>query len=98
MGVNVSTLNEYEAEADRVRRQIDETVKELRSRLTPSRLASEAAAGVGLTDVSWARALEFASKRHPVPTAIAGLGIACGRSWQSAIARGAAASPVSRRP
>ena len=76
MGVNVPTSSDYEAEANRVRKEIDETVKELRSRLTPSSLASEAAAAVGLTDASWAGAFEFASKRHPIPTAIAGLGIA----------------------
>jgi hypothetical protein len=76
MGGNVPTSSDYEAEANRVRKEIDETVKELRSRLTPSNLASEAAARVGLTDPSWAGALEFASKRHPIPTAIAGLGIA----------------------
>ena len=76
MGVSVPTSSDYEAEANRVRNQIDETVKELRLRLTPSSLASEAAAGVGLTDVTWAEAFEFATKLHPVPTAVAGLGIA----------------------
>jgi hypothetical protein len=76
LGVNVPTSNDYEAEANRVRKEIDETVAELRLRLTPSGLASEAAAGVGLTDASWAGAFEFASKRHPIPTAVAGLGIA----------------------
>jgi len=76
MGVNVPTSSDYEAEANRVRKEIDETVKELRSRLTPSSLASEVAVGVGLTDASWGGAFEFASKRHPIPTAFAGLGIA----------------------
>ena len=76
MGVNVPTSSDYEAEANRVRKEIDETVKELRLRLTPSSLASEAAAGVGLTDANWAGALEFAIRRHPIPTAVAGLGIA----------------------
>jgi hypothetical protein len=47
---------------------------------------------------SWAGAFEFASKRHPVATAIAGLGIALGRWWRSEIAPGAAASPISRYP
>jgi hypothetical protein len=76
MGVNVPISSDYESEANRVRKEIDETVKELRLRLTPSGLASEAAAGVGLTDASWAGAFEFATERHPIPTAIAGLGIA----------------------
>jgi len=76
MGVNAPTSRDYEAQADRARKEIDRTIRELRSRLRPSSLASEAAAGVGLTDASWAGAVEFASKRHPIPTAIAGLGIA----------------------
>lgn len=76
MGVNVSTSSEYQAEADRLRQQIDQTVQELHSRLTPKSLASEAAAGVGLTDMSWARTIDLACRRHPVPTAIAGLGLA----------------------
>lgn len=76
MGVSVQASSAYEAEANRVRKQIDETVKELRSRLTPRSLASEAAMGVGLTDVTWADALDLAVKRHPIPTAIVGLGLA----------------------
>jgi len=52
------------------------TIDELRSTLTPSKLASEAASRVGITDLSWSGAFDFASKRHPVPTAIIGLGIA----------------------
>src|SRR5271165_2820649 len=76
MSVNVPASSDYEAEANRVRKQIDETVKQLRSRLTPSSLASEAAMGVGLTDVSWADALGLAVRRHPIPTAVVGLGLA----------------------
>jgi len=76
MGVNVPTSSDYEAQANRVRKEIDETIRKLRPRLTPTSLASEAAAGAGLNDANWAGALEFASKRHPIPTAIAGLGIA----------------------
>ena len=74
--MNVPTSSDYEAAANRARIEIDKTIRELRSRLTPSSLASEAAAGVGLTDASWAGAVEFASKRHPIPTTIAGVGIA----------------------
>ena len=76
MGVTVPTSSEYEAEANRVRSQIDETVRELRSRLTPSNLASEAAAGVGLADVSWTGALDVSIRRHPIPTAVVGIGLA----------------------
>jgi hypothetical protein len=76
MGVNVQTSSDYEARANEVRREIDETIRKLRPRLTPANLTSEAAAGVGLTEASWGEAFEFATKRHPIPTVIAGLGIA----------------------
>jgi hypothetical protein len=68
--------SEYEAEANRLRAQIGARVDALRSELTPSNLASEAASRVGIADVSWGGAFEYASKRHPVPTAIIGLGLA----------------------
>jgi hypothetical protein len=73
---NLATSSEYEAEANRLRAQIRGTVGALRSGLTPSNLASEAASRVGIADVSWGGAFDYASKRHPVPTAIVGLGIA----------------------
>ena len=76
MGVNVQSSNDYEAQANEVRKQIDHTIRKLRSRLTAGNLASEAAAGVGLTDASWGEAFDFATKRHPIPSAIVGLGIA----------------------
>jgi hypothetical protein len=61
-----------------------ETVDELRSNLTPSNLASEAASRVGVSELSWRGALDFASTRHPGPTAIAGFGVAL---WLLAAAR-----------
>jgi hypothetical protein len=73
---NLATSTEYEAEANRLRAQIGTTVRALRSGLTPSKLASEAAARVGMADLSWGGAFDYASKRHPVPTAIIGLGVA----------------------
>lgn len=76
MAANLATSSEYEAEANRLRAQIGVTVDVLRSGLTPSNLASEAASRVGLTDLSWGGAFHYASKRHPVPTAIIGLGVA----------------------
>jgi hypothetical protein len=74
--VKVSTSSEYEAEANRLRAQIGVTIGSLRSNLTPSNLASEAASRAGIADLSWAGAFDYASKRHPVPTAIIGFGIA----------------------
>ena len=76
MGVNVSTSSEYEAKANRLRAQIGVTIGILRSNLTPSNLASEAASRAGIADLSWAGAFDYASKRHPVPTAVIGFGIA----------------------
>jgi hypothetical protein len=78
------TSGDYEAQANRLRSQMTQTVRELRSNLTPSQLASEAASRVGMTDLSWRGAVEFASTRHPAPTAIAGFGVAL---WLLAAAR-----------
>ena len=55
------TSGEYEAQANRLRSQMGETVEKLRSNLTPSNLASEAASRVGVSELSWRGALDFAS-------------------------------------
>jgi hypothetical protein len=55
------TSGEYEAQANRLRSQMGETVDKLRSNLTPSNLASEAASRVGVSELSWRGALDFAS-------------------------------------
>ena len=78
------TSGDYEAQANRLRSQMGQTVDELRSNLTPSKLASEAASRVGVTELSWRGAVDFASTRHPGPTAIAGFGVAL---WLLAAAR-----------
>jgi hypothetical protein len=65
VAANLATSNEYEAEANRLRAQIRGTGA-LRSGLTPSNLASEAASRVGVADLSWGGAFDYASKRHPV--------------------------------
>ena len=76
MPANLATSSDYEAEANRLRAQIRGTAGVLRSGLTPSNLASEAASRAGIADVSWGGAFDYASKRHPIPTAIIGLGVA----------------------
>jgi hypothetical protein len=78
------TSGDYEAQANRLRSQMTRTVDELRSNLTPSKLASEAASRAGITDLSWRGAVDFASTRHPASTAIAGFGVAL---WLLAAAR-----------
>ena len=76
MAAKISKSSAYEAEANRLRAQIAATMGALRSGLTPSNLASEAASSVGLADLSWGGAFDYAAKRHPIPTAIVGFGVA----------------------
>jgi hypothetical protein len=76
MRLNVATSDTYEAEANRLRAEIGASIDALRGRLTPSNMASEVASRAGIADLSWAGALDYASKRHPVPTAVIGFGIA----------------------
>jgi hypothetical protein len=81
VNVNVSSStdyssSDYEAQANRLRAEMGVTIDEFRCSLTPSKLASEAAARAGIAELSWSGAFDFASKRHPIPTAIIGLGIA----------------------
>jgi hypothetical protein len=89
VSANLPSSSDYEAQARVLRAEMGATIDQLRVNLTPSNLASEAASGaasrVGLTDLSWSGALEFAGKRHPVPTAVIGLGIAL---WTLAALRG----------
>ena len=89
MSVKLPSSSDYEAQANRLRADMGSTIDQLRLNLTPSNLASEAASEaasrVGLADLSWSGALDFAGKRHPVPTAIVGLGIAL---WTLAALRG----------
>ena len=98
MGVNVPTSSDYEAEANRVRKEIDETVRELRSRLTPSSLASEVAVGVGLTDASWGEPSNSPASVIPFRQPSPDSALHCGRWWRSETAPNAVASPVSHRP
>jgi hypothetical protein len=78
------TSSDYEARANQLRSQMGRNVDELRSNLTPSKLALEAASRVGVTELSWRGAVDFASTRHPGPAAIVGLGVAL---WLLAAAR-----------
>ena len=94
MSMNVSSSTEYsssdyEAQANRLRAQMGVTIDELRCSLAPSKLASDAAARVGVAELSWSGAFDFASKRHPIPTAIIGLGIAL---WTLSAIRGRASN------
>jgi hypothetical protein len=68
--------SDYEAEANQLRAEIGGKIVALRSRLTPRAIASEAAANVGVADLSWRDAFEYASRRHPGPAVVIGIGIA----------------------
>ena len=89
MSVNLPSSSAYEAQAKALRAELGSTIDQLRFNLTPSNLASEAASEAasraGLANLSWSGALDYAGKRHPVPTAIIGLGIAL---WTLAALRG----------
>jgi hypothetical protein len=87
--------SDYEAQADRLRAEMGATIDQLRFNLTPSNLASEAASRVGVADLSWSGALDFAGKRHPVPTAIIGLGLAL---WTLSAVRGRARTRTLANP
>lgn len=87
MSANVSSSSDYEAQANRLRGEMGATIDQLRSNLAPSKLASEAASRVGVADLSWSGVLDFAGRRHPIPTAIIGLGIAL---WTLSAVRGRA--------
>ena len=76
MGVERVASSDYEAEANRLRARMSATIGELQSNLTPSNLASEAAARAGIADLSWTGAFAYASRKHPIPTAVIGLGLA----------------------
>ena len=75
------TSGEYEAQANRLRSQMGETVEKLRSNLTPSNLASEAASRVGVSELSWRGALDFASNAIQARLPSPGLASLCG-SWR----------------
>jgi hypothetical protein len=72
-----STLTpaEYEEDANRIRSRLAATISQLRTNLTPSNLMDEAARGSGLRDATPAGVIDYGARRHPVPTALVGLGI-----------------------
>jgi hypothetical protein len=86
---------EYEQEADRTRAELRSTWAQLRANLAPSNLADEIAQESGLRGVTPAAVFDFGARRHPVPTALIGLGIgllafalARSRSGDGLVARG----------
>jgi hypothetical protein len=63
VSMNVSSSSDYEAQAKVLRAEMGSTIDQLRFNLTPSNLASDAASRVGMADLSWSSAVDFAGKR-----------------------------------
>ena len=72
---HVLSPDAYEQDADRIRGDLGSTWAQLRANLTPSSLVDEIAQESGLRDVTPAGVFDFGARRHPVPTALIGLGI-----------------------
>jgi hypothetical protein len=67
--------DEYEEDANRTRAELSSTWAQLRTNLVPSNLVDEVAHGSGVRGITPAAAFDFGARRHPVPTALIGLGI-----------------------
>ena len=78
------SASEYEEDANRISARLGATIDQLRTNLAPSSLADALARRSGLRDVSPASAFDFAARRHPVPTALVGIGIGL---WAYSLAR-----------
>lgn len=78
------SASKYEEDANRIRARLRVTIDQLRTNLAPSSLADELARGCGMRDVSPASAFDFAARRHPIPTALIGIGIGL---WAYSLAR-----------
>jgi len=71
----VSSPAELEAQANRVRGQVGDTLDALRSRLTPRNLIDEMADRSGVREITPSSMFDFAVGRHPMITAAAGVGV-----------------------
>jgi hypothetical protein len=75
MQQNALSPDEYEEDADRARAELRSTWAQLRTNLVPGNLYDEIAQESGLRGVTPAAVFDFGARRHPVPTALVGLGI-----------------------
>jgi hypothetical protein len=75
METSEASPGELQDEADRLRDEIGETADRLRRRLTPSRLLDEWMETSGVKETSAGRILDFAARRHPLPTVLLGAGL-----------------------
>jgi hypothetical protein len=68
MSISAMTSTELEARADRLRWQIAQDVGELSGNLKPHNLYQETLHNAGVDEISIANAVDFASRRYPIPT------------------------------
>ena len=66
---------DYEAEAFRLRRQMIDTIEELRANLRPAQLVDEAAEAAGVDSASAGGMVASLVRRHPLPSAAIALGV-----------------------
>jgi hypothetical protein len=69
------TPAEYEEDANRIRTRLGATISQLRVNLHPANLIDEAARGSGFRDATPAGVFDYGVRRHPIPTALVGLGV-----------------------
>jgi len=74
MTIHEATPHDLEADAEKVRLRMGDTMAQLRQQLTPSSLVDEWAQNSGLKDITAEKILDYTARRHPVHTAIAGVG------------------------
>ena len=75
MSVIDKSVLDYEEDADRAGARLGRTIVRLKSNLAPSNLADQIARGSGFRDASAASAVDFATKRYPIPTLLVALGV-----------------------
>jgi hypothetical protein len=75
IGMSEVSPIELEDEADRLRDEIGETADRLRRRLRPSRLLDEWMETSGVKETSAGKILDFAARRHALPTVLLGAGL-----------------------
>jgi hypothetical protein len=74
MTVHAETPREIEVDAERARVQIGETLTQLKQQLKPAHLVDEWSESNGFKDITAEKILDYTTRRHPVQTAVAGIG------------------------
>lgn len=75
MTVHAETPYEVEEDAETARLRIGETLTQLKQQLKPAHLIDEWAESSGFKDITADKILDYTARRHPVRTALAGIGL-----------------------